>query len=127
MPDISWRGGPSLRRARSSSGRQPVWRTLGTTRLFRKVSGRSSRRGIAFALAEVRTGRIWFGAVFTMNIQASFQAPPVGPAVFCLKSVAPPDISLGEIFQSLLPVIALQIVALGLMLVPPGITLIEGL
>lgn len=70
---------------------------------------------------------VWFGVVFAMNMQVSFLSPPFGPAAFYLKSVAPPDISLGEIFQSLLPFIALQIVALAILLVFPGITLIEGL
>lgn len=70
---------------------------------------------------------VWFGVVFAMNMQVSFLSPPFGPAAFYLKSVAPPDISLGEIFQSLLPFIALQIVALAILLIFPGITLIEGL
>ena len=70
---------------------------------------------------------VWFGVVFAMNMQVSFLSPPFGPAAFYLKSVAPPDISLGEIFQSLLPFIALQILALALLLAFPGITLIEGL
>lgn len=70
---------------------------------------------------------VWFGVVFAMNMQVSFLSPPFGPAAFYLKSVAPPDISLGEIFQSLLPFIGLQIIALGLLLAFPGITLIEGL
>ncbi|MCF4098489.1 TRAP transporter large permease [Maritalea mediterranea] len=70
---------------------------------------------------------VWFGVVFAMNMQVSFLSPPFGPAAFYLKSVAPPDISLGEIFQSLLPFICLQILALILLLVFPGITLIEGL
>ncbi len=70
---------------------------------------------------------VWFGVVFAMNMQVSFLSPPFGPAAFYLKSVAPPDISLGEIFRSLLPFICLQILALGLLLAFPGITLIEGL
>ena len=70
---------------------------------------------------------VWFGVVFAMNMQVSFLSPPFGPAAFYLKSVAPADISLGEIFQSLLPFIALQILALALLLAFPGITLIEGL
>lgn len=65
---------------------------------------------------------IWFGVVFAMNMQVSFLSPPFGPAAFYLKSVAPPDISLGEIFRSLLPFIALQILALALIIQFPGIT-----
>ena len=57
-----------------------------------------------------------------MNMQVSFLSPPFGPAAFYLKSVAPKDISLGEIFRSLLPFIGLQIVALALLIAFPGIT-----
>ena len=65
---------------------------------------------------------VWFGVLFCMNMQVSFLSPPFGPAAFYLKSVAPPEISLGEIFQSLLPFIALQILALAMLIAFPGIT-----
>ncbi|KZK78198.1 Sialic acid TRAP transporter permease protein SiaT [Pseudovibrio sp. W64] len=64
---------------------------------------------------------IWFGVVFAMNMQVSFLSPPFGPAAFYLKSVAPPDISLGEIFRALLPFIMIQIVAVALLIIFPGI------
>lgn len=64
---------------------------------------------------------IWFGVLFCMNMQVSFLSPPFGPAAFYLKSVAPPDISLGDIFKSLLPFIAIQIFALVLLLMFPQI------
>jgi tripartite ATP-independent transporter DctM subunit len=65
---------------------------------------------------------IWFGVLFAMNMQVSFLSPPFGPAAFYLKSVAPPDMTLGEIFRALLPFIGLQIVAVGVLLAFPGIT-----
>ncbi|WP_319532302.1 TRAP transporter large permease subunit [uncultured Cohaesibacter sp.] len=65
---------------------------------------------------------VWFGVVFAMNMQVSFLSPPFGPAAFYLKSVTPPDISLGEIFKSLLPFICLQVLAVATLLVFPGIT-----
>jgi TRAP-type mannitol/chloroaromatic compound transport system permease large subunit len=55
-------------------------------------------------------------------MQVSFLSPPFGPAAFYLKSVAPPDISLGEIFKSLLPFIGLQILGLAVLIAFPGIT-----
>ena len=67
---------------------------------------------------------IWFGVLFAMNMQVSFLSPPFGPAAFYLKSVAPPDISLGEIFRALLPFIGLQILAVGVLIAFPGITMI---
>ncbi|MEH6631551.1 MAG: TRAP transporter large permease subunit [Halopseudomonas aestusnigri] len=65
---------------------------------------------------------VWFGVLFAMNMQVSFLSPPFGPAAFYLKSVAPPDISLGIIFRSLLPFICIQIVAVGLLIAFPGLT-----
>ncbi len=66
---------------------------------------------------------IWFGIVFCLNMQVSFLSPPFGPAAFYLKSVAPKDISLGEIFQSLLPFIAIQIVVLSLVIIFPSLAI----
>lgn len=65
---------------------------------------------------------VWFGVLFCMNMQISFLSPPFGPAAFYLKSVAPPGITLGIIFRALLPFIALQILAVGLLVAFPGIT-----
>lgn len=62
---------------------------------------------------------VWFGVVFCMNMQISFLTPPFGPAAFYLKSVTPPEISLGEIFRALLPFIGLQIIAIGLLIAFP--------
>ncbi|MCZ4293452.1 MULTISPECIES: TRAP transporter large permease [Vibrio] len=66
---------------------------------------------------------VWFGVVFCLNMQVSFLSPPFGPAAFYLKSVAPKDISLGEIFSSLLPFIGLQILVLGLVIVFPELAM----
>ncbi|WP_304619424.1 TRAP transporter large permease [Paracoccus sediminilitoris] len=64
---------------------------------------------------------VWFGVLFAMNMQVSFLSPPFGPAAFYLKSVTPPDISLGEIFTALLPFIGLQILAVALLIIFPMI------
>ena len=64
---------------------------------------------------------IWFGVVFCMNMQVSFLSPPFGPAAFYLKSVAPPHISLTDIFRGFLPFICLQLMALSVLLIWPPI------
>jgi TRAP-type mannitol/chloroaromatic compound transport system permease large subunit len=64
---------------------------------------------------------IWFGVVFCMNMQVSFLSPPFGPAAFYLKSVAPPHISLTDIFKGFLPFIGIQLVALSVLLIWPNI------
>lgn len=67
--------------------------------------------------------KIWFGILFVMNIQIYFLSPPFGPACFWLKSVAPKDVTLQEIFISVLPFIGLQIVGLLLVMFFPQIAL----
>ncbi len=64
---------------------------------------------------------IWFGVVFCMNMQVSFLSPPFGPAAFYLKSVAPPHISLTDIFKGFLPFIGIQLLALSVLLIWPNI------
>lgn len=66
---------------------------------------------------------VWFGVLFCMNMQISYLTPPFGPACFYLKSVAPADISLGEIFNSMWPFIGLQIAGLLLVLLWPELAL----
>ncbi len=64
---------------------------------------------------------VWFGVLFCMNMQVSFLSPPFGPAAFYLKSVAPPHISLTDIFKGFLPFICIQIMALSVLLIWPPI------
>lgn len=64
---------------------------------------------------------IWFGVLFCMNMQVSFLSPPFGPAAFYLKSVAPKDISLSEIFSALFPFMGMQVLAVALLIAFPWI------
>ncbi|WP_299623108.1 TRAP transporter large permease subunit [Pelagibius sp.] len=66
---------------------------------------------------------VWFGILFAMNIQIYMLSPPFGPACFYLKSVAPKDVTLQEIFVAVLPFIGLQIVGLALVILFPQIAL----
>jgi TRAP-type mannitol/chloroaromatic compound transport system permease large subunit len=55
-------------------------------------------------------------------MQVSFLSPPFGPAAFYLKSVAPPHITLPDIFRGFLPFIAIQLVVVALVLMFPPLT-----
>ena len=70
---------------------------------------------------EPRHVAVWFGVLFCMNMQVSFLSPPFGGAAFYLKSVAPPHISLTDIFRGFLPFIGLQLLALSVLLIWPSI------
>ncbi len=66
---------------------------------------------------------IWFGVLFCMNMQISYLSPPFGPAAFYLKGVAPPNVSLGDIFAGVWPFIILQIIGLLTVIAFPGIAM----
>lgn len=66
--------------------------------------------------------KVWFGILFCVNMQVSFLSPPFGPAAFYLKSVAPPHITLPDIFKGFLPFIAIQLMVLAIILCAPQIT-----
>lgn len=67
---------------------------------------------------------VWFGILFCMNMQVSYLTPPFGPAAFYLKGVAPPDMTLNEIFSALWPWIGLQVIGLTIILLFPEIALV---
>ncbi len=63
---------------------------------------------------------VWFAILFAMNLQTSFLTPPFGFALFYFRSVAPPDVTTGDIYRSIVPFVLIQIVAIGLLaLFPP--------
>lgn len=66
---------------------------------------------------------VWFGVVLAMNLQTSFLTPPFGFSLFYLRGVAPPDVSTAALYRGVLPFIALQVIALALVLAFPGLVL----
>ncbi len=68
---------------------------------------------------------VWFGVVIGMNLQTSFLTPPFGFALFYLRGVAPPEIRTTQIYRGVIPFIGIQVVALILVCVFPG--LVTGL
>jgi tripartite ATP-independent transporter DctM subunit len=64
---------------------------------------------------------LWFGVVFNLAMQLAYLTPPFAPACFYLKSVAPPDVSMDEIFAAMWPFIGLQLLALALLIAFPGL------
>ncbi len=66
---------------------------------------------------------LFFGLLVAMNLQTAFLSPPVAMAAFYLKGVAPPHVTLNQIFGGMLPFMALQVVALFLLYMFPDIGL----
>ena len=66
---------------------------------------------------------LWFGVVYMVNMQMSFISPPFGYALFYLKSVAPPEVTMGQIYRSSLPFLILQAVGLTICILFPEVVL----
>lgn len=64
---------------------------------------------------------IWFGVLYLVNMQMSFLSPPFGYALFYIRGVCPPEISMATIFRSSLVFLALQTVGLALCIIFPSL------
>lgn len=66
---------------------------------------------------------VWLAMLITVNLQSSFLTPPFGWALFYLKGVASPEVSIKDIYKGVLPFLAMQGVALVLLFFYPQIAL----
>ncbi len=66
---------------------------------------------------------VWFGILFNVNMQIAYLSPPVGSSMYYLKGVAPPEITMGDIFRSVLPFVGLQLIGLSLIMAFPRIVM----
>ncbi|WP_454711935.1 TRAP transporter large permease [Cupriavidus nantongensis] len=66
---------------------------------------------------------LFFGLLVALNLQTAFLSPPVAMAAFYLKGVAPPHVTLNQIFLGMLPFMGIQLIALVLLYVFPEIGL----
>mgnify|MGYP002335845934 CR=1 FL=1 len=66
---------------------------------------------------------LFFGILVALNLQTSFLSPPMAPSAFYLKGVAPPNVTLGQIFLGSLPFLGIVIIAMVLLYIWPEIAL----
>ena len=64
---------------------------------------------------------VWLGIMIAINLQTSFLTPPFGFALFYLRGVAPPEVSTGQIYRGVMPFVGIQVVALIILAIFPGI------
>ncbi len=64
---------------------------------------------------------IWFGILMILNMEIAIQTPPYGFALFYLKGVAPPDVTMMDIYKSIGPFLAIKFVVLGLCMAFPDL------
>jgi len=66
---------------------------------------------------------IWFGILYTMTCQIAYITPPFGYNLFLMRALAPPEISLGDIYRSIVPFFLLMVLSVILILLFPKIAL----
>jgi len=52
---------------------------------------------------------VWFGVVYCMNMHIAYLSPPFAPSAFYTKSIAPPEITMGQIYRAMMPYLWLTI------------------
>jgi tripartite ATP-independent transporter DctM subunit len=58
---------------------------------------------------------VWFGILYVMNVEMAFLTPPYGICLFYMKAIVPKEVTMMDIYRSIIPFVGLQ--ALGLIIV----------
>jgi len=66
---------------------------------------------------------IWYGVLYTITTQIAYMTPPFGYNLFLMRAMAPPEVTLGDIYRSIIPFVGVMIVALSLVISFPEIAL----
>jgi tripartite ATP-independent transporter DctM subunit len=66
---------------------------------------------------------IWYGVLYTITSQIAYMTPPFGYNLFLMRAMAPKEITIIDIYRSIVPFVAVMILALVLVMVFPGIAL----
>jgi len=66
---------------------------------------------------------VWFCVLFLIIIQTSYLSPPMAPAIFYLRGIAPPEITIHHMFRGVVPFIAIQLVCLVIVAAFPQLVL----
>ena len=66
---------------------------------------------------------IWYGVLYTITCQIAYMTPPFGYNLFLMKAMAPPEVTLGDIYRSITPFVLVMIVGLVIVMLFPQIAL----
>ncbi len=66
---------------------------------------------------------IWYGVLYTITTQIAYMTPPFGYNLFLMRAMAPPEISLRDIYSSIVPFVLVMVGALALVMIFPQIAL----
>ncbi|APX94152.1 C4-dicarboxylate ABC transporter [Halomonas sp. 1513] len=66
---------------------------------------------------------VWYGVLYTITVQIAYMTPPFGYNLFLMRAMAPPEVTLMDIYRSVWPFVAIMVLGLGLITVFPQLAL----
>jgi tripartite ATP-independent transporter DctM subunit len=66
---------------------------------------------------------IWYGVLYTITCQIAYMTPPFGYNLFLMRAMAPPEVTLGDIYRSIIPFVIVMAGAMVLLMVFPELAL----
>lgn len=66
---------------------------------------------------------VWYGVLYTITVQIAYMTPPFGYNLFLMRAMAPPEVSLSDIYRSVWPFVAIMVLGLGLITAFPQLAL----
>lgn len=66
---------------------------------------------------------VWYGVLYTMTCQIAYMTPPFGYNLFLMRAMAPREVSLSDIYRSIIPFVAVMVLALAIVMIFPQLAL----
>jgi TRAP-type mannitol/chloroaromatic compound transport system permease large subunit len=66
---------------------------------------------------------IWYGVLYTITCQIAYMTPPFGYNLFLMRAMAPPEVTLADIYRSIIPFVFVMVFGLSLVMLFPEIAL----
>jgi TRAP-type mannitol/chloroaromatic compound transport system permease large subunit len=66
---------------------------------------------------------IWFGILYTITCQIAYITPPFGYNLFLMRAMAPPEITLVDIYRSIVPFFFMMVLTIVILMVWPQVAL----
>jgi TRAP-type mannitol/chloroaromatic compound transport system permease large subunit len=74
-------------------------------------------------IRELGFDAVWFGILFVINLEMGYLTPPFGYNLFYMKMLVPKGVTMGDIYKSIVPFVAMMMICLAIMMVFPELVL----
>jgi tripartite ATP-independent transporter DctM subunit len=72
----------------------------------------------------LHVNEVWFVIMMLINLEVAMKTPPFGFLLFVMRGVAPPEVTMGDIFKATIPFVLIDMLAIALILLFPSIVLL---